>query len=164
MEEKRSSGSGIPETLSGAESSGQESKKAEIQAKVRERLLILQQLQSESEAVQRKIIELELVEAELEKTIESLEYFNSLDGSVEALMNLGGGVFAYVDVKDSKKMLVDVGAGVIVEKEVGEAIESLKKKKEKIEENVRKLGEILEQIASQAEKIQAEIAELTRQV
>ncbi len=165
MEEKRSSGSGIPETLSGAESSsGQESKKAEIQAKVRERLLILQQLQSESEAVQRKIIELELVEAELEKTIESLEYFNSLDGSVEALMNLGGGVFAYVDVKDSKKMLVDVGAGVIVEKEVGEAIESLKKKKEKIEENVRKLGEILEQISSQAERIQAEIAELTRQV
>jgi len=140
-----------------------EESKAEIQAKVRERLLILQQLQSESEALQRKIVELELVEAELEKTIESLEYFNSLDGSVEALMNLGGGVFAYVDVKDSKKMLVDVGAGVIVEKEVGDAIESLRKKKEKIEENIKKLGQVLEQIAAQAEKVQAEIAELTRQ-
>ncbi len=138
-------------------------KERELQAKVRERLLMLQQLQSESEAIQRKIVELELVDTELDKTIESLEYFNSLDGSVEALMNLGGGVFAYVDVKDSKKMLVDVGAGVIVEKEVGDAIESLKKKKEKIEENIKKLGEVLEQLAAQAERIQAEIAELTKQ-
>ncbi len=136
---------------------------AEIQAKVREKLLVLQQLQSESESIQRRIVELELVDAELDRTIESLEYFNSLDGSVEALMNLGGGVFAYVDVKDSKKMLVDVGAGVIVEKEVGDAIASLKNKKEKIEENIKKLGEVLEQIARQAERIQAEIAELTKQ-
>ncbi len=138
-------------------------KERELQAKVRERLLMLQQLQGESEAIQRKIVELELVDTELDKTIESLEYFNSLDGSVEALMNLGGGVFAYVDVKDSKKMLVDVGAGVIVEKEVGDAIESLKKKKKKIEENIKKLGEVLEQLAAQAERIQAEIAELTKQ-
>ncbi len=138
-------------------------KERELQAKVRERLLMLQQLQGESEAIQRKIVELELVDTELDKTIESLEYFNSLDGSVEALMNLGGGVFAYVDVRDSKKMLVDVGAGVIVEKEVGDAIESLKKKKEKIEENIKKLGEVLEQLAAQAERIQAEIAELTKQ-
>lgn len=136
---------------------------AEIQAKVREKLLVLQQLQSESESIQRRIVELELVDAELDRTIESLEYFNSLDSSVEALMNLGGGVFAYVDVKDSKKMLVDVGAGVIVEKEVGDAIASLKNKKEKIEENIKKLGEVLEQIARQAERIQAEIAELTKQ-
>ncbi len=136
---------------------------AEIQAKVREKLLVLQQLQSESESIQRRIVELELVDAELDRTIESLEYFNSLDGSVEALMNLGGGVFAYVDVKDSKKMLVDVGAGVIVEKEVGDAIASLKNKKEKIEENIKKLGEVLEQVARQAERIQAEIAELTKQ-
>ena len=136
---------------------------AEIQARVREKLLVLQQLQSESESIQRRIVELELVDAELDRTIESLEYFNSLDGSVEALMNLGGGVFAYVDVKDSKKMLVDVGAGVIVEKEVGDAIASLKNKKEKIEENIKKLGEVLEQVARQAERIQAEIAELTKQ-
>ncbi len=134
----------------------------EVQAKVREKLLLLQQLQGESELLQRRIVELEVVNSELERTIESLEYFNSLDGTIEALMNLGGGVFAYVDVKDSKKMLVDVGAGVIVEKEVGDVIESLKKRREKLEENIKKLGEALEKIAIQAEKIQAEIAELTR--
>jgi len=137
--------------------------KEEVAKKIQERLLLLQQLQSESEIIQRRIVELELVQSELDKTIESLEYFDSLDGSVEALMNLGGGVFAYVDVKDSKKMLVDVGAGVIIEKEVKDAIETLKKRKENIQQNVLKLEQALQQIVTQAEKIQMEIAELSKE-
>ena len=129
-----------------------------MEKEVEEKLYILQQLQSEAEAIQRKIIELELVDSQLEKTIESLEYFNSLDGSVEALMNLGGGIFAYVDVKNAKKMLVDVGAGVVVEKEVGEAIEFLKKKRELIQKNVTNLEQVLQQIVEKARQIQIELA------
>jgi prefoldin alpha subunit len=140
-----------------------EQSREEVARKIQERLLVLQQLQSESEVIQRRIVELELVQSELDKTIESLEYFDSLDGSVEALMNLGGGVFAYVDVKDSKKMLVDVGAGVIIEKEVKDAIETLKKRKENIQQNVLKLEQALQQIVNQAEKIQMEIAELSKE-
>lgn len=122
-----------------------------------ERVVLLQQLQSEAEAIQRKIFELELVDSQLEKTIESLEYFNSLDEGVEALMNLGGGVFAYVDVKNAKKMLVDVGAGVVIEKEVGEAIDFLKKKREIIQQNVTTLEQALRQIVERARQIQEEI-------
>jgi len=129
-----------------------------LEKEVEEKLYILQQLQSEAEAIQRKIIELEIVDSQLEKTIESLEYFNSLDGSVEALMNLGGGIFAYVDVKNAKKMLVDVGAGVVVEKEVGEAIEFLKKKRELIQRNVTNLEQVLQQIVEKARQIQIELA------
>ncbi len=129
-----------------------------MEKEVEEKLYILQQLQSEAEAIQRRIIELELVDSQLEKTIESLEYFNSLDGSVEALMNLGGGIFAYVDVKNAKKMLVDVGAGVVVEKEVGEAIEFLKKKRELIQRNVTNLEQVLQQIVEKARQIQIELA------
>ena len=129
-----------------------------MEKEVEEKLYILQQLQSEAEAIQRKIIQLEIVDSQLEKTIESLEYFNSLDGSVEALMNLGGGIFAYVDVKNAKKMLVDVGAGVVVEKEVGEAIEFLKKKRELIQKNVTNLEQVLQQIVEKARQIQIELA------
>ncbi len=130
--------------------------------KVQEKLVILQQLQAEAEVIQRKIVELEIIDSQLEKTIESLEFFNSLDGSVEALMNLGGGVFAYVDVKNAKKMLVDVGAGIVVEKEVSEAIEFLKKKREIIQQNVSSLEQLLQQIAERARIIQQELAELEK--
>ncbi len=125
---------------------------------IQEKYYLLQQLQAESEAVQRRIVELELVDAQLEKTIESLEFFNSLDDGVEALMNLGGGVFAYVDVKNAKKMLVDVGAGIVVEKEVGEAIEFLKKKRETIQKNLAQLEQLLSQILERVRAIQKDLA------
>ncbi len=129
---------------------------------IQERLAVLQRLQAEAEAVQRKIIELELLANEFERAIEALEYFNSVD-SCEALMNVGGGVFAYVDVKDSKRFLVDVGAGVYIEKDVKDAIESVKKKKERLEDNVQKLTTILQQIVNQASKVQEELAKLAKE-
>jgi prefoldin alpha subunit len=138
----------------------EEKEKAEKSRKIQEKLIVLQQLRNESEVLQKKIVEIEIAQSELEKTIESLEYFDSLDGSVEALMNLGGGVFAYVDVKESKKMLVDVGAGVIVEKEVKDAINSLKKRREKMQQMISNLENMLDQIVTKAEGVQKELAEL----
>ena len=55
-------------------------------------------------------------------------------------------------------MLVDVGAGVVVEKEVGEAIEFLKKKRELIQKNVTNLEQVLQQIVEKARQIQIELA------
>lgn len=125
---------------------------------IQEKIAMLQYLQNEADTIQRRIVELELMENEYKKTLETLEFFNSIDEGVEALMNLGGGVFAYVDVKNSKKMLVDVGSGVVIEREVGEAIEFVKKKIKRIEENSQKLTAMLQQVLAQASKIQEELA------
>lgn len=125
---------------------------------IQEKIAMLQYLQNEADTIQRRIVELELMENEYRKTLETLEFFNSIDEGVEALMNLGGGVFAYVDVKNSKKMLVDVGSGVVIEREVGEAIEFVKKKIKRIEENSQKLTAMLQQVLAQASKIQEELA------
>ncbi len=130
---------------------------------IQERLAVLQRLQAEAETVQREIIRMELLVSEFERTIETLEYFDSVEGEPEALMNIGGGVFAYVDVKNSKKFLVDVGAGVYIEKDVKDAIESVKRKKERIEENVQKLTTLLQQIVNQAARIQEELARLAKE-
>jgi prefoldin alpha subunit len=134
----------------------------EINRELQEKLLILQQLQGEAETVQRRIFEIDVLESEIDKTIETLEYFESLDDSVDALMNLGSGVFAYVDVKESKKMLVDVGAGVIVEREVKDVLEILRKRKEKVQESKEQHTQLLERIYSEAKKIQSEIAKMSK--
>ncbi len=129
---------------------------------VQEKLLMLQQLQNEAEAIQKRIFEMEVVESELDKTIETLEYFDKLEDGVDALMNLGAGVFAYVDVKESKKMLVDVGAGIVIEREVKEVIDILKKRKEKVGKGKDQYVQLLERIYSQAQEIQKEIAEISK--
>lgn len=130
---------------------------------IQEKIAVLQYLQGEAETLQRRIVELELMENEYRKTLETLEFFDSIDGEIEALMNLGGGVFAYVDVKNSKKMLVDIGSGVVVEREVKDAIEFVKKKIKKIEENAQNLTATLQQVIAQASKIQEELAKKERE-
>jgi len=135
----------------------------EREKEIREKYLALQQLQAESEIIQRKIIELELAHSQLEKTIESLEFFNSVDGNVNALMNLGGGVFAYVNISNVKKLLVDVGAGVMIEKDVKEAIEFLKKKKENIEQAMAQLEQALQQVVEKAKSVQDELTKMIQE-
>ncbi|HIP63408.1 MAG TPA: prefoldin subunit alpha [Archaeoglobus profundus] len=135
----------------------------EREKEIREKYLALQQLQAESEIIQRKIIELELAHSQLEKTIESLEFFNSVDGNIDALMNLGGGVFAYVNISNVKKLLVDVGAGVMIEKDVKEAIEFLKKKKENIEQAMAQLEQALQQVVEKAKSVQDELTKMIQE-
>ena len=134
----------------------------EVERAIQERLIFLEELRKEAEGIQARIVEVQLLKEELNRTIESLEFFEKAEGDVEALLNLGGGVFAYVDVKNSRKMLVDVGAGVVVEKEVKDAIETLRNKKQNVEETEKKLRDPLNQIAGQMEKLQREISELAK--
>jgi len=132
-----------------------------VERTIQERLIYFEGLRKEAEGIQERIQEIQTIKSELDKTIESLEFFEKVE-SVDALLNLGGGVFAYADVRDNKKVLVDVGAGVIIEKEVKEAIEILKNKKEEMEKTEQKLRELLNQIASQMMKIQEELEELMK--
>ncbi len=135
------------------------SKEREIQ----QRLILLEQLREQAEALQRRLVEVELFKSELERTIESLEFFEKSEEKTEALMNLGGGVFAYVDIVEKKKFLVDVGSGIVIEKELREAIDFLNRKKENMEKTRAEIEEAIRSIASRMESLQREIAELSKE-
>ncbi len=132
-----------------------------VERTIQERLIFFEGLRKEAEGIQERIEEIQTMKNELDRTIEYLEFFDKVE-SVDALLNLGGGVFAYADVKENRKVLVDVGAGVIIEKEVKDAIETLKNKKEEMEKTEQKLRDLLNQIASQMMKIQEELEELMK--
>jgi len=132
-----------------------------VERTIQERLIFFEGLRKEAEGIQERIEEIQTMKNELDRTIECLEFFDKVE-SVDALLNLGGGVFAYADVKENRKVLVDVGAGVIIEKEVKDAIETLKNKKEEMEKTEQKLRDLLNQIASQMMKIQEELEELMK--
>ena len=132
-----------------------------VERTIQERLIFFEGLRKEAEGIQERIEEIQTMKNELDRTIEYLEFFDKVE-SVDALLNLGGGVFAYADVKENRKFLVDVGAGVIIEKEVKDAIETLKNKKEEMEKTEQKLRDLFNQIASQMMKIQEELEELMK--
>ncbi len=130
---------------------------------VEEKVAELQQLQREFELLQRRILELEILANEYRRAISTLEFLKSSEGVVNALISLGGGVFGYVDFKETKKFLVNVGAGIVVEKDAEKALEFIKKKLEEVEKASSEATSALREVAVQASKIQREIAELSKQ-
>ena len=140
-------------------------KEEEVSKKIQERYALLQQIKTESENVQRKLLELEFARSELDKTIETLEFLDKLDNRpIEGLMNLGSGVYAYADVKNTGKVLINVGAGVIIEKNIKDAIEFAKKRVELIKDAMVRFEGALQRLLEEAEKVQNEINELAKQI
>lgn len=131
-------------------------------SEIEERVAVLQQLQREFEVLQRRIVELELLANEYKRAVSSLEFLKSSDNVVNALINLGGGIFGYAEIKELKKFLVDVGSGIFIEKSVDDALSFLKRKLEEIEKASAEATSALRKIASEANKIQQELAELSK--
>lgn len=129
---------------------------------IEEKVAILQQIQRDFELLQRRLVELELVANEYRRAISTLEFLKDSQKEVNALISLGGGIYAYSDIKECKKVLVDVGSRVVVEKDVESALDFIKKRLEEIEKSSAETTNTLKGLALEASKIQQEIAELSK--
>lgn len=78
---------------------------------------------------------IESIEAQLNEVLaikESLEDFKKLVGNEELLLPLANGIFASGKLLDNKKLKMNVGNNVVVEKTVDEALELMQKQYDEI--------------------------------
>lgn len=80
--------------------------------------LRMQMVMQEAKEIKQQISLLAAQYNELFNILNSLEAVQGKKGQ-ELLGNLGGGVFFKADLKDAERMLVNVGAGVVVEEDIG---------------------------------------------
>ncbi len=85
----------------------------------------------------------------------TVEQLHKADDESEILIPIGGGTFLNGSLKDSSKVLVDIGAGLITEKTIDAAIK-------KIEKRIKDLQENQEKLMSMAQKMQNEATELSQ--
>ena len=78
----------------------------------------------------------------------------------EILIPIGGGTFSFAQIKDSSKILTDVGAGIIIEKTPEDALLMLDKRIETLQKNQESLTTMSQQINSQMEEISRKAQEL----
>lgn len=81
----------------------------------------------------QKIIE--SIESQLNEVVaikESLAEFKTLDGKEEILFPLANGIFASGKLLDNKKLKMNVGNNVVVEKTVDEALELMQRQYDEI--------------------------------
>lgn len=71
----------------------------------------------------------------------------------EMLIPIGGGVFTYATTKKPSKVLADIGAGIVIEKNPKETLGIIDKRIKDLQENQQSLNEMSEKIQNQMKEI-----------
>lgn len=129
-------------------------KEQEIQRKSIEFELLRQQ----SEAIQKQIEEVEMKRNELLIVKQSMNEIKGQSGK-DMLVPIGSGVFLKGQLKDDKKILVELGANVVAEKNVKEADKLIEKQLQEIENIQNNMREELIRCVSEIQRLEPELVE-----
>ena len=83
----------------------------------------------------------------------TLENLGKSDNNTEALIPIGGSVYLYSNVKDTSKVLFDIGAGYTAEKSFEDAVKKIDERVEKIQKNQERLTTMAQQLQAEAEEV-----------
>lgn len=87
----------------------------------------------------------------------------SLDKENEALMPIGVGVYLKTNIPSIDKLLVNIGAGVTIEKTREDTLHYIESRIKEFEIGLNQLAEQKKQITSQLEQIQQQVNTMLRQ-
>ncbi len=123
--------------------------KSELQEKYVEYKTLIENFQQ----LQQNVLALEKHRVELETLKSSLGSISEVKVGEQALMPLGGGIFLFGDLRDANKVIMNVGSGVCVEKNVEEAAAT-------IDQQINEVYSLSLQIRGEVEKTVSRVQEL----
>ena len=122
---------------------------------IRRLLAAYQQYQAQAEAIARQLGLTQLTAEGLERALKAVEAMETAEEGTEMLVPIGSGSFIHAKLASKEKVVLNVGAGVNIEKTPAEAKESLKIRKAEVAEGSKKLNEMLGKIDQEMQRIQA---------
>jgi prefoldin alpha subunit len=125
-----------------------EAKKKELQ----QHYLALQLYDAQIKQVQKQVQAVEAQLMEVDQVQLSLDEFGRTKPGSEALVPVSNGIFARAELRDTAKLLVNVGSGAVAEKTVAEAKELLKGQAAELRKTEQELLQAIERLAGEAEK------------
>ena len=109
--------------------------------------------------VQKKILESKM--NEVSETIETIDGVKNRKRGADMWASIGSGVFVLTSMKTPDKVIVDVGAGALIEKNIEEAKEFLNKKMDELKALYQQLSQNILQYTEEAKKSEDRILELS---
>jgi prefoldin alpha subunit len=125
---------------------------------IRRLLGAYQQYQAQAEAIAQQLGLTQMTVQGLDRAIVAVEALDSANDGQEMLVPIGSGSFVFAKLASKERVVLNVGAGVSMEKPVAEAKESLKVRKAEVAEAAKKLSEMLNKIDGEMAKIQSVIS------
>lgn len=90
------------------------------------------------------------------KTISALKEA-AASGGYESVIPVGSGCFVHAEIRDFSKVIVNVGSGANIEKDVDDALAFLIERKGKLEKMIQDLNESFEKILQNMKQIESRI-------
>lgn len=122
---------------------------------VRRLLAAYQQYQAQADGIMRQLSLTQITAEGLERASTAVDALDRAQVGQEIMVPIGSGSFIHATLASKEKVVLNVGAGVHIEKNAAEAKEILISRKAEVLEGSRKLNEVLSKVDQEMQKIQA---------
>ena len=126
------------------------------------RSLLMQhrEYQRRAEALQQQISMVSLSAQDCQRAITTIEELEKEKAGAQTMVPIWSGSFVYAKLDMIDKVVVNVGAGISIEKSVPEAKEILQRRKNELDKILEKMNTTLGQLAQGMQAIEAQVAAL----
>jgi prefoldin alpha subunit len=122
---------------------------------IRRLLAAYQQYQAQAEGIMRQINLTQLTSEGLDRALLAVDALDKVEVGQEILVPIGSGSFIHGKLASKEKVVLNVGAGVSIEKTAAEAKDILSIRKAEVLDGSKKLNDVLAKIDQEMQRIQA---------
>jgi len=116
-------------------------------------LTLIEYYKQQLESIDMQLQYLQSTLADYQRAKITVDQLHSADENSEILIPVGAGTFVNGSLKSTSNVLIGVGAGMVIEKTVDEAVIKLEERIKRIQENLEKMVSLGQKIQSDAEEL-----------
>ena len=128
---------------------------AEGQQNIQNLALQHRDLQKRAQTIQQQTNMLQMSIEDCGRAITTIEDLQSFSKNPDTLVPIGAGSFVNANIANDNKVVVEIGAGISVEKDVDGAITTLNKRKEDLQKVLEQMNQNLAQINQRIQSIES---------
>ena len=116
-------------------------------------LTLIEYYKQQLESIDMQLQYLQSTIADYQRAKMTVEQLHAVDENAEILIPVGAGTFVNGSLKNSSNVLIGVGAGIVIEKPIDDAITKLDERTKRLQENLEKMFSLGQKIQSDAEEL-----------
>lgn len=124
-------------------------------------LYLAQQLEQEASKYQQQIELLNGYYNDLVSAEQTLKELETCEDNHSILVPIGGGCFVYAKIPDKSSVIVSIGSRIHVEKPTQEALNSVSRKKEEIQNQITQIQASYNEVVERLQKIDQLLKSMT---
>jgi prefoldin alpha subunit len=124
----------------------------EEEEEITRNLTLIEYYKQQLESIDMQLQYLQSTLADYQRAKMTVEQLHAVDENSELLIPVGAGTFVNGSLKNASNVLIGVGAGIVLEKTVDEAVLKLEERIKRIQENLEKMVSLGQKIQSDAEE------------